>query len=88
MKAKKDNNEEKDAGISGKTKRKENPWLVQKLQDCGRVPANQIVQITGQKKIAITELATTILFERNKWRIFHNLPSTTKDANNMQQKTS
>ena len=25
--------------------------LVQKLQDCGRVPANQIVQITGQKKL-------------------------------------
>ena len=42
--------------------------LVQKLQDCG-VPANQIVLITGHK--TCHQLTTTLLFEKNKWRIFH-----------------
>ena len=47
-----DKHEEKDAGISAKTNHSERKTLVQKLQDCG-VPANQTVQITGQKNVGV-----------------------------------
>ena len=55
------------AEISVKTNHSGRETRAQKLQDC-EVPTNQIVQIMGHK---INQLTTTVLFERNKWRIFH-----------------
>ena len=74
------------AEISVKTNHSGRETRAQKLQDC-EVPTNQIVQIMGHK---INQLTTTVLFERNKWRIFHKFypwiqrPRTTR----YQQKTS
>ena len=70
-------------GISGKTNHSGRKILVQKLQDSG-VPPNQIIQITGHKKLQSVNNYSS-LREKQMESISRILSSTTKAATNVAQ---